>query len=67
MIKATMDCDFNEAPEMRVLQQWFFIGAAQATDGCWVHLDGTCAHGKKSWLVVLNLIKGDDYGNDDHA
>jgi hypothetical protein len=31
-------------------------GGGEATDGCWVEPDGSCQHGKPSWLLVLGLI-----------
>ena len=31
-------------------------GGCEATDGCWVEPDGSCEHGRPSWLLVLGLI-----------
>ena len=31
-------------------------GGCEATDGCWVEPDGSCEHGKPSWLLALGLI-----------
>lgn len=43
-------------PSLKTLEKWLADGVAQATDGCRVEPDGTCEHGKKSWLLVLRLI-----------
>jgi hypothetical protein len=39
-----------------LLRQFEEDGGCEATDGCWVEPDGSCEHGKPSWLLVLNLI-----------
>jgi hypothetical protein len=31
-------------------------GGCEALDGCWVEPDGTCPHGKPSWLLVLGYV-----------
>ncbi len=38
------------------LEHWVNDGVAEATDGCAVEPDGTCEHGKSSWLLVLGFI-----------
>ena len=43
-------------PSLDQLMQWEMEGGCEATDGCWVESDGTCPHGKPSWLKVLGLI-----------
>ena len=45
-----------ETPSQKRLMEWLDEGGAEATDGCWVEPDGTCPHGKKSWLLVLGMI-----------
>lgn len=45
-----------EQPTIEQLQEWEAEGQCQATDGCVVEPDGTCPHGKDSWLLVLGLI-----------
>lgn len=44
------------APSIEQLEEWESDGGCEATDGCWVEPDGTCEHGKRSWLLVLGLI-----------
>jgi hypothetical protein len=39
-----------------LLRQFEEDGGCEATDGCWVEPDGSCEHGKSSWLLVLGLI-----------
>lgn len=43
-------------PTMEVIEQWIMDGVAEATDGCDVEPDGTCPHGKRSWLIHMGLI-----------
>ncbi len=43
-------------PTLEDLQEWLADGGAEATDGCWVEPDGTCPHGKPSWLIVFGMI-----------
>jgi hypothetical protein len=31
-------------------------GRLRALDGYWVEPDGTCEHGKPSWLLVLGFV-----------
>jgi hypothetical protein len=45
-----------ERPSLAQLQEWMSDGGYEATDGCWVEPDGTCEHGKQSWLLALGLI-----------
>ena len=47
---------YQEKPSIEQLMAWESEGGAKATDGCWVEPDGTCPHGKKSWLLVLGMI-----------
>jgi hypothetical protein len=47
----------QEQPSLEQLMAWVLgEGGCEATDGCWVEADGTCPHGKPSWMIVLGLI-----------
>jgi hypothetical protein len=43
-------------PSVAWMEAWMSEGVAEATDGCRVEPDGTCEHGKPSWLLTLGLI-----------
>jgi hypothetical protein len=43
-------------PSIKTLEEWNSDGGCEAIDGCWTEPDGTCEHGKPSWLVALNMI-----------
>lgn len=43
-------------PSLEQLMEWESEGGCEATDGCWVELDGTCPHGCQSWLLELGYI-----------
>ena len=45
-----------KAPSIKTMTRWMLDGIAKATDGCQVEPDGTCPHGKQSWLIVLGYI-----------
>ncbi len=45
-----------QVPDVETLMEWEEEGGCEATDGCWVEPDGTCPHGRKSWLLELGLI-----------
>lgn len=45
-----------KVPRPKTLAKWMADGVAKATDGCRVEPDGTCPHGKPSWLLRLGLI-----------
>jgi hypothetical protein len=45
-----------EQPTAEELIQWEADGGCYATDGCWVETDGTCEHGKPSWLKAMGMI-----------
>ena len=48
-----------EPPDLETLMEWMEgDGGCEAAcpHGCWVEPDGTCPHGKPSWLIVLGLI-----------
>ena len=47
---------YFEVPSEETLRHWSFDGVAEATDGCSVEPDGTCPHGRKSWLLVFGLM-----------
>ena len=46
----------RKAPSVATMERWMMNGMAKATDGCNVEPDGTCAHGRPSWLIKLGLI-----------
>jgi hypothetical protein len=46
----TADLDQADRPDRETLQEWMSEGGCEATDGCRVEPDGTCEHGKPSWL-----------------
>ena len=48
--------DLTSAPDIETLMQWEAEGGCEATDGCWVEVDGMCPHGQRSWLLELGLI-----------
>lgn len=47
---------YYKVPTLPTLEKYVRDGIAKATDGCKVEPDGTCQHGKQSWLLVLGLI-----------
>ena len=52
-----MEAPLQDVPTFEQIQSWFEDdGGCEATDGCWVEVDGTCPHGKKSWMIVLGLV-----------
>ena len=48
--------EIRTEPSLEQINEWLNEGGAEATDGCWVEPDGTCEHGKPSWLIELGLI-----------
>ena len=46
----------KKAPSISTMEKWMSRGIAKSTDGCSVEPDGTCPHGKPSWLLELGLI-----------
>jgi hypothetical protein len=46
----------QQPPTMEELEEMVYDGIATATDGCEVEPDGTCEHGKPSWLLQMGLI-----------
>lgn len=51
-----VDMDQPEAPDEDTLMGWMNEGGCEATDGCWVEVDGTCPHDKPSWALVMGLV-----------
>ena len=45
-----------DAPDWETLTDWVDDGGCEATDGCWVEVDGVCPHGKRSWALVMGLV-----------
>ena len=48
--------ELGDAPDLDTLMEYMDEGGCEATDGCWVEPDGTCPHGKPSWLIALGMI-----------
>lgn len=46
----------QQIPDMATVNEWMMDGVAEAIDGCEVEPDGTCPHGKPSWLLQMGLI-----------
>ena len=46
----------HKPPSIKTMEKWMENGVAKATDGCRVEPDGTCPHGKPSWLIQLGVI-----------
>lgn len=46
----------KKQPSLATMAKWVSSGIAKATDGCKVEPDGTCPHGKPSWLIELGFI-----------
>lgn len=56
-VKANADYLIGKrAPTFETMRRWEEKGYALATDGCKVEPDGTCPHGKLSWLKVKRII-----------
>ena len=44
---------------MEQLAAWYGDqGGSEATDGCWVEIDGVCPHGHPSWFIQYGMIEG---------
>lgn len=44
-------------PDLDTIEEWMWEdGGCEATDGCWVEIDGLCPHGHPSWLLRLGLV-----------
>ena len=46
----------GKPPSVEMLKEWNSDCGCEALDGCWVEPDGTCQHGKPSWLKALGWI-----------
>ena len=46
----------GEEPTLAQLEEWDRNGGCEATDGCWVEVDGKCEHGHSSWMLYLRLV-----------
>lgn len=48
---------YFDVPSEARLRDWTYdVELPEATDGCKVEPDGTCPHGRKSWMLVLQLV-----------
>lgn len=45
-----------DVPGIETLADWADDGGCEATDGCWVEVDGHCPHGRPSWALVMGLV-----------
>jgi len=43
-------------PCLKTLERWSSDCGCKSLDGCWVEPDGTCEHGRPSWLLALGYI-----------
>ena len=50
------DVLMGDVPSIETLADWADDGGCEATDGCWVEVDGVCPHGRPSWALVLGLV-----------
>ena len=50
------DYKVSTPPSLAKMEEWQNDCGCKALDGCWVEPDGTCQHGKPSWLLALGLI-----------
>lgn len=46
----------DKPPAVDVLEDWNNDGGCEALDGCWVEPDGTCEHGRPSWLMAMGWV-----------
>jgi hypothetical protein len=47
----------TDTPDLETIEEWMWEDAGcEATDGCWVEIDGRCPHGHPSWLRRLGLV-----------
>lgn len=49
-------CPICKPPCTATLEKWSNECGCKALDGCWVEPDGTCEHGKPSWLKAMGMI-----------
>lgn len=44
-------------PDLETLEEWMVEdGGCEATDGCWLEVDGMCPHGHPAWLLRLGWV-----------
>lgn len=46
----------TKEPSLATLKGWMSLSGSKTPDGCWVEPDGTCEHGKKSWMLILGIV-----------
>jgi hypothetical protein len=47
----------TDTPDLETIEEWMWEDyGCEATDGCWVEVDGRCPHGHPSWLLRLGLV-----------
>ena len=46
----------RKVPSIKTLEKWLNEGYCKTPCGCKTEPDGTCPHGRESWLLILGLI-----------
>lgn len=47
----------TDTPDLETIEEWMWEDAGcEATDGCWVEIDGRCPHSHPSWLLRMGLV-----------
>ena len=47
----------TDTPDLETIEEWMWEDfGCEASDGCWVEVDGRCPHGHPSWLLRLGLV-----------
>lgn len=46
----------GKPPSIATINKWMENGIARAIDNCKVEPDGTCPHGKPSWILAMGYI-----------
>ena len=49
-------CTKRRVPSIKTLEKWLNQGYCKTPCGCKTEPDGTCPHGKQSWMLILGLI-----------
>lgn len=45
-----------KVPSIKTMEKWMMDGVAKTPCGCRVEPDGSCSHGKKSWLLLMGVV-----------
>ena len=47
----------TDTPDLETIGEWMWEdGGCEASDGCWVEIDGRCPHGHSPWLLRMGLV-----------